>query len=114
MRKGDLSIVIRHPKSGEASSYIASPSNAPLTEDYAVVGLVPGQSPNRLVMILAGTTTFGTQGVVEFVCRPDSIEKLMQEIPGSKSEMKPFEALVRVKIARGVPLETELIAVRPR
>src|ERR1700722_6074318 len=114
VRKGDLSIVIRHPKSGEASSYIASPSNAPLTEDYAVVGLVPGQSPNRLVMILAGTTTFGTQGVVEFVCRPDSVEKLMQELPGSKSEMKPFEALVRVKIARGVPLETELIAVRPR
>ena len=114
VRKGDLSIVIRHPKSGEAASYLATPSNAPLTEDYAVVGLVPGASQNRMVMILAGTTTFGTQGVVEFVCRPDSVEKLMQEIPGSKSEMKPFEALVRVKIARGVPLETDLIAVRPR
>lgn len=113
-RKGDLSIAIRHPKNGEAASYLATPSDAPLTEDYAVVGLVPGASPNRMVMILAGTTTFGTQGVVEFVCRPDSVEKLMQEIPGSKSEMKPFEALVRVKIARGVPLDTELIAVRPR
>jgi len=113
-RKGDLSIAIRHPKTGQAASYLASPSNVPLTEDYAVVGLVPGQSQNRMVMILAGTTTFGTQGVVEFVCRPDSVEKLMQEIPGSKSEVKPFEALVRVKIARGVPLETELIAVRPR
>lgn len=113
-RKGDLSIVSRHPKPDEASSYLASPSNAPLTEDYAVVGLVPGESPNRMVMILAGTTTFGTQGVVEFVCRPDSVAKLMQEIPGAKSGMKPFEALVRVKIARGVPLETELIAVRPR
>ena len=113
-RKGDLSIAIRHPRPGEASSYLASPSNAPLTEDYAVVGLVPGESPNRMVMILAGTTTFGTQGVVEFVCRPDSVEKLMQEIPGAKSGMKPFEALVRVKIARGVPLDTELIAVRPR
>jgi hypothetical protein len=113
-RKGDLSIVIRHPKNGETASYLATPSNAPLTEDYGVVGLVPGQSPNRLVMILAGTTTFGTQGVVEFVCRPDSVEKLMQELPGSKSEIRPFEALVRVKIARGVPLDTELIAVRPR
>jgi hypothetical protein len=114
VRKGDLSIMSRHPKPGEATSYLASPSSAPLTEDYAVVGLVPGVSPGRFDMILAGTTTFGTQGAVEFVCRPDSVEKLMQKLPGSKNEMKPFEALVRVKIARGVPLETELIAVRPR
>jgi hypothetical protein len=71
-------------------------------------------SPERFTMILAGTTTFGTQGAVEFVCRPDSVEKLLHEIPGSKTAMKPFEALVRVKIARGVPLDTELVAVRPR
>ncbi|MGA9353250.1 MAG: helix-turn-helix domain-containing protein [Terriglobales bacterium] len=114
VRKGDLSIVSRHPKPGEATVYLASPSNASLTEDYAVVGLVSGVSPGRFVMILAGTTTFGTQGAVEFVCRPDSVQKIMQEMPESKSEVKPFEALVRVKIARGVPLETELIAVRPR
>jgi hypothetical protein len=114
VRKGDLSIVSRHPKPGEASSYLASPSNVPLTEDYAVVGIVPGKNSDRFVMILAGTTTFGTQGVVEFVCRPDAIEKLLQEMPGSASEMKPFEALVRVKIARGVPLESELVAVRRR
>jgi hypothetical protein len=114
VRKGDLSIVSRHPTPGEGTDYLASPSGAPLTEDYAVVGLVKGASPGRFVMILAGTTTFGTQGAVEFVCRPDSVQKIMQEMPGSKSEVKPFEALVRVKIARGVPLETELIAVRPR
>ena len=114
VRKGDLSIVSRHPKPGEAGSYLASPSSAPLTEDYAVVGLVPGMSQGRFVMILAGTTTFGTQGAVEFVSRPDSVAKLLQEIPGSSTEMKPFEALLRVKIARGVPLETELVGVRPR
>lgn len=113
-RKGDLSIVSRHPNPGQVGSFLASPSNSPLTEDYAVIGLVPGMSAGRFVMILAGTTTFGTQGAVEFVCRPDSVEKLLQEMPGSATEMKPFEALVRVKIARGVPLDTELVAVRPR
>ena len=41
-RQGDLSIVRKHPKPGEATTYLASPSNVPLTEDYAVVGLVPG------------------------------------------------------------------------
>jgi hypothetical protein len=114
-RQGDLSIVNKHPKPGEAGSYLASPSAAPLTEDYSVVGLVPGIGSGRYVMILAGTTTFGTQGVVEFVCRQESVDKLLHEIPGSGAgPMKPFEALVRVKIARGVPVSTELVSVRAR
>jgi len=114
-RQGDLAIVSRHPKPGEASTYLASPSNATLTEDYAVVGLVPGMGSARFVMILAGTTTFGTQGAVEFVCRQDSVEKLLHEIPGSGAgPIRPFEALVRVKIARGVPVGTELVTVRAR
>jgi hypothetical protein len=113
-RQGDLAIVSKHPKAGEASTYLASPSGAPLTEDYAVVVLVPGATPPRMVMILAGTTTFGTQGAVEFVSRPESVSKMLQEIPGSASEMKPFEALLRVKVARGVPVDTELVALRPR
>jgi hypothetical protein len=114
-RKGDLSIVNQHPQPGEAATFLASPSDAPLTEDYSVVGLVPGIGSGRYVMILAGTTTFGTQGAVEFVCRQDSVEKLLRAIPGSNSgTIKPFEALVRVKIARGVPVESELVAVRGR
>ena len=75
-RKGDLAVVNRHPKTGEAAkSYLASPSSTSLTEDYAVIALLPGVSPGRFMMILAGTTTFGTQGAVEFVCRPDSVQK---------------------------------------
>lgn len=114
-RQGDLSIVDRHPKPGETGVYLASPSDAPLTEDYSVVGLVPGIGAGRYVMILAGTTTFGTQGAVEFVCRQESLEKLLHEIPGANGgSPRPFEALVRVKIARGVPVGTDLVAVRAR
>jgi hypothetical protein len=113
-RQGDLSIFNKHPKAGEANAYLASPSDAPLTEDYAVIGLVPGMGSGRYVMILAGTTTFGTQGAVEFVCRQGSVEKLLHEVPDSAGLTRPFEALVRVKIARGVPVESELVAVRGR
>ncbi len=113
-RQGDLSIVSKHPKPGESSAYLASPSGGSLTEDYSVVGLVPGVESGRYVMILAGTTTFGTQGAVEFVCRRESVEKLLREIPGSGAPIRPFEALVRVKIARGVPVGSELVAVRAR
>jgi hypothetical protein len=114
-RQGDLSIVSKHPRTGEANVFLASPSNVPMTQDYSVVGLVPGIGPGRYVLILAGTTTFGTQGAVEFVCRQDSLEKLLREIPGSGSgPIRSFEALIRVKIARGVPVETELVAARTR
>jgi hypothetical protein len=114
-RQGDLSIVSKHPKPGETGTYLASPSNVPLTEDYSVVGLVPGIGSGRYVMILAGTTTFGTQGAVEFVCRQESVDRLLHAIPDSGvGPMKSFEALVRVKIARGVPVGTELVAVRAR
>jgi hypothetical protein len=114
-RRGDLAIVNRSPHPGEASTFLASRSDDPLVEDYAVIGLVPGLAPGRFLLILAGTTTFGTEGAVEFVSRTDSVERLLNEIPGATArQMKLFEALVRVKIARGVPLETELVAVRGR
>lgn len=112
-RRGDLSIVNKHPKPGEAGPYLASPSNAALTEDYGVIELLPAIDSGHYVMILAGSTTFGTQGVVEFVCRQESVERLTREIVGSSAApIKPFEALVRVKIARGVPVEAELVSVR--
>jgi hypothetical protein len=53
--------------------------------------------------------------VVEFVSRQESVEKLLREILGSNAgPIRPFEALVREKIARGVPVETELVSVRVR
>ena len=114
-RKGDLALVNRHPQGSEPETVLASRSNDPLTEDYALVGLVPGLDPAHQVLILAGTTTFGTQGAVEFVSRADSVRKLLAGLPKDwASEAKPFEALVRVKIARGVPVETELVAVHTR
>jgi hypothetical protein len=114
-RQGDLAIVNVHPQAGEPAVVEASPSNSPLTEDYAVVALMPGSNPARSVLILAGTTTFGTQGAVEFVTRPNSLADLLLRLAVRKiGELKPFEALLRVKIARGVAVETELLAVRKR
>ncbi len=111
-RKGDLAIVNVHPGHGESKEYLASPSIAPLTEDYAVVALLPGLGPSRSIMILAGTTTFGTQGAVDYVCRENSVGELLQRLSVSKTgELKPFEAVLRVKVTRGVPVQMELVAL---
>jgi hypothetical protein len=114
-RRGDLAIVNVHPNPGEPAVVMASPSTSPLTEDYAIVALMPGLNPVRSVIILAGTTTFGTQGAVEFVSRQNSVAELLSRLAVKQAgELRPFEALLRVKIARGVPVETELVAVRTR
>lgn len=112
-RKGDLAIVNVDPRPDEPKMFFASPSGTPLTEDYAIVGLVPGMNSARSVLILAGTTTIGTQAAAEFVCRQDSLEQLLLRLSVSDNgEMKPFEAVLHVKVARGVPVGSQLVALR--
>jgi hypothetical protein len=112
-RKGDLAIVNVEPRADEPKMFFSNPSGTPLTEDYAIVGLVPGMNSARSVLILAGTTTIGTQAAAEFVCRQDSLQQLLLRLSVSDNgQMKPFEAVLRVKIARGVPVGTDLVALR--
>jgi hypothetical protein len=114
-RKGDLAIVNVHPHGDEPKAFVASPSGTPLVEDYAIVALMPGLNPARSLMVLAGTTTFGTQAAVEFVSRQSSLEALLSQLSASSpGDLKPFEAVVRIKIAQGVPVGLELAAVRKR
>ena len=114
-RKGDLAVLNVHPQAGEPQFFLATPANQPTIEDYAVVSLLPGLDSSRSILILAGNSTFGTQAAVEFVCREDSIKELLQKLHVSKpGDLKPFEALLKVKIAHGVPVGTELVAVRSR
>jgi hypothetical protein len=112
-RKGDTEIINVHPQPSEGNHFLASPSHSPLVEDYAVVALVHGLNPSRFELILAGTTTIGTQAAVEYVTRQNSLEELLLRLSVSNSgELKPFEAVIRVKVAHGVPVTTELVALR--
>jgi hypothetical protein len=112
-RKGDLAVLNVHPQADEPQIFLATPANHPTTEDYAVIALLPGLDPARSILILAGNSTFGTQAAVEYVCQENSLKELLQRLKVSKpSDLKSFEALLRVKIAHGVPVTTELVALR--
>jgi hypothetical protein len=114
-RKGDLAVVNVHPQGSEPKMLLATPANQPTTEDYALIALLPGLDPSRAILILAGNSTFGTQAAVEYVCRENSLKELLQRLNVSKpGDLKHFEALIHVKIAHGVPVTDELIAVRNR
>jgi hypothetical protein len=114
-RKGDLAVQNVHPQPGEPQMFLATPANQPTIEDYAVVGLLPGLDPSRSILILAGNSTFGTQAAVEYVCREDSVKELLRRLHVSRpADLKPFEALLHVKIIHGVPVMTDLVSVRNR
>ena len=50
----------------------------------------------------AGTTTIGTQAAVEYLCQQNSLEQLLLRLSVSNSgEVKPFEAVIRVKVVKG-------------
>jgi hypothetical protein len=110
-RKGDLMISNRHPAASEQGAYFAS-DPPPITEDYAMIALTSGLNPSRRVLILAGITTFGTQAAVEFVCRPSTLDELIAQLgPTARRRVPPFEALFRVKVNGGVPVQSELLSL---
>ncbi len=112
-RKGDGEIVNVHPQPGEAKEFLGTPNDVPLVEDYAVIALVKGLEPSQSVLVLAGDTTMGTQAAVEYVCNKNSVEQLLLRLSVSQTgQLKPFEAVIRVKVTRGVPVSTELVALR--
>jgi hypothetical protein len=113
IRKGNTEIINIHPGPGEPKEYLATPANQTLTEEYAVIALVKGLNPSHSVLILAGTTTIGTQAAVEYVCQQNSLEELLLRLSVSNSgELKPFETVIHVKVAKGVPVGSELVALR--
>jgi hypothetical protein len=84
-----------------------------LAEDYAVVALVKGINPEHSQLILAGTTTIGTQAAVEYVTRENHLSQLLKRMNVTQaSEMKQFEAVIQAKVAKGVPTELNLVALR--
>jgi hypothetical protein len=112
-RKGDLAIFNVRPKAGEPSAFLPTPRTPPLEEDYSIIALIHGLNPARSTLILAGTSTIRTQAAAEFVCQPNSLRELLRQLNVSNSsDLKPFEAVLRVQVRRDVPIDSKLIAVR--
>jgi hypothetical protein len=107
-RAGDLGIINLNPRRGEQEVYLANRS-LPIVEDYALVALVPGLQADCSILVLAGTTTFGTQAAVEFVCQAAKVQGLLQKL----GKLSSFAGVLRVKINGGVPVESDLVALHP-
>ncbi len=112
-RSGQGALVNLAPGEGEPKMFL--PSSLPLSEDYAVIGLVPGLNPSRWALILAGTSTIGTQGAVEYVCREDTLRDLLEFAgKGKPGSLPRFEAVLDVHIKGGVPVQSKIVSFHKR
>jgi hypothetical protein len=103
-------VVNHNPKPGEPALY--SRPEQPLTNDYAILALLPGMQSGKRILIFSGLTTFGTQAAVEYVSRPETASELLKKVAGPKGEIRPFEAVLETTIGGGVPLQTHLVTIR--
>jgi hypothetical protein len=109
-RNGDTELVNVHPRAGEPAEFLAS-ANLPVVEDYGLIGLSPGINPARWILVLAGTTTMGTQAAAEFVSRESTLKSLVDQLPARDNAIEPFEAVIRVHISGGVPVSSTIVAL---
>jgi len=109
-------ILDARPRDGETSTYGTErdQTSKVLTADYSLITIAPGVTPGRWIAIIGGLDTKGTEGAAMFVTSKHGIERLDSVLDGmgSRKEVLPFQALVRVQLAKGYQvLGADLISV---
>jgi hypothetical protein len=102
-------IVNRRPQPGERREYVATPKKG-INVDYAVVTLWPGKLPDRRILILSGSTTWGTQAAAEYVTEPGYLRELTRRLDACRREADVaehpefFQVLLEVEIREYQPV----------
>jgi hypothetical protein len=101
-------IVNGHPQSNEEPAYGTERDRTThvLKTDYSLITIAPGVVPGRYIAILGGLDTKGTEGATLFATSTQSIDQLFRALavagePIGKSGSPLFQALIRVRLAKG-------------
>ena len=105
-------VVNKHPVPGEKPFYTGN-DKIPAAEDYAIIALLHGPTDRHWMLWLGGCGTYGTQAAGEYAMSERGAAKLLQLL-GWPDKPRPFEAVLRVDLVGGVPLNPEVIAFRKR
>lgn len=107
-------VVDSHQRPGAIESYARSYGENGIETNYAIVALKRGLDPSHWSMFLEGTSTVATQAAVDYVCNDRSVSALLNRLHVVKrDDLKPFEGLLRVRVQNDVPIDSELLDLRP-
>lgn len=104
------------PPSGYPSTYHLQldPNTGAIQVGYALISLIPNVSAGNYVLDLGGLTTLGTQAAARFVVSEHDMEELERMLASSehlKTYSPFFQALLKISVRDGVPLEAKCILV---
>jgi hypothetical protein len=102
--------IVDHKASPSGVSYAMErdPQSQVIRADYALFDVLPGPAPGRRIVVLAGITTTGTQGAVEFATSVDGLRQILAlngaawKRSGGNSFPRYFECLLRVEAEKGL------------
>jgi hypothetical protein len=109
---GEFAIVNNHPRPGEKPFYTGE-DHDPIVEDFAIIALLPGPTDKHWMLILGGLETYGTQAATEYAVSERGAARLLKLL-GAAGKPQPFEAVLRVDVNGGVPLNPEVVAFHKR
>jgi hypothetical protein len=106
-----------NPSPGHPASYSLqlNPTTGAIQVEYGLVDLLPGVSAGHVVLVLGGITTLGTQAAADFVTSERNLallEQMRAALTPSISRSAYLQAVLRVEVRDGVPLEVKCILVR--
>jgi hypothetical protein len=106
------------PRAGEQEVYkpeFDSVTNQ-LTRDYAVVLMLPNETPDKRVLLVYGIYTQGSQAAIEYLTNPQSMAELRKALialsPDHKNAPLYFQALLTTTVENYVPGKSSLVALR--
>ena len=108
----DLNPAPGHP---DAYRLQTDPSTGAIQVEYGLINLLPGVSPGREALVLAGITTLGTQAAADFVTSERSmalLEGMRAALPSAKAHSPYLQAVLEVEVRDGVPLDVKCVLVR--
>jgi hypothetical protein len=113
----DTTIKNLAPAPGEQREYgaVFDERAGNLLEDYALITVTPGVTGERMIMVLAGIYSEGTEAAAEFVTNPNYLNELNQrlrQLQGRAGTPKYYQALLKVRVENSFPTKVSLLTVR--
>jgi hypothetical protein len=101
------------PQPGEPTEYrnLFKDKFGEAVATYAIISVCQGLDPSTRVTILACSSNEGTGGAAEYVTRADTMKELFQQmkLDAAKPLPKAFQAVIRVKLNEGVPVQMNYV-----
>jgi hypothetical protein len=103
----------KSPRPGELPVYMPTAGSFGTGESYAMLAFLPNPNQSGYILLIAGTTSEGTQSAGQFVTNLDSFGKALAKAgidPGGPA--RPFQALLRLTTMAGSPARFDVISFR--